>query len=79
MKLVDLSTAMLIPDCNKTLLRGGVLWKTRPLPPRGPRDLPKKGFCTPRPEMLLEGEARGPRGAKSLLMQMSEEGFQYIL
>ena len=33
----------------------------------------------PRPEMLLEGEARGPRGAKSLLMQMSKEGFQYIL
>ena len=43
--------------------------------PRGPRDLPKYWFCTPRPERLPEGEARGqsrgPRGAKSMLRQIS--------
>ena len=32
--------------CNNTLPRGGMYWKIRP-----PRiDLPKQGFCTPRPE-----------------------------
>ena len=43
--------------------------------PRGPRDLPKYWFCPPRPERLPEGEARGqsrgPRGAKSMLRQIS--------
>ena len=44
-------------------------------PPEAQEISQRRGFCTPRPERLPEGEARGqsrgPRGAKSMLRQIS--------
>ena len=49
--------------------------------PRGPRDLPKYWFCTPRPEKLPEGDAqeqsRGPNYQNYQSISVQSCSFQY--
>ena len=60
-------------DCNNTLPRGGMYWKIRP--PRIER-FAEAGILHPEAREIARGQSRGPRGAKSLLRQISrsEEG-----